>query len=40
MACRKTKNQVHEDITDSPIKEEIIDCMDEIQNTNKELAER
>lgn len=40
MNCRKARNQSAEEITESPIKKEIVECMEEIQNTNKELAER
>ena len=40
MDCRKTRNQSAEEIAESPIREEIIECMNEIQNTNKELTER
>lgn len=40
MACRKTRNQTTEDITESPIKPEVVECMQEIQDTNKELEER
>ena len=40
MDCRKARNQTEEEVTESPIKEEIVECMNEIQDTNKELAER
>jgi hypothetical protein len=40
MECRKAKNQASEDITDSPIKSEIEEVMNNIQNTNTDLTPR
>lgn len=40
LACRKTKNQDRDTITDSPIKDEVWQCIDEIQTANPELPNR
>lgn len=40
MGCRTIRNQTKEDITESPIKDEIRKCIDEIQRTNPELSAR
>ena len=37
MSCREAKNQTAEDITESPIKKEVVECMEEIQQTSPEL---
>lgn len=37
MECREAKNQTSEDITESPIKKELVECMEEIQKTSQEL---
>ena len=37
---RETGNQTEEDITESPIKKEIVECMNTIQNNHPELVER
>jgi hypothetical protein len=40
MACRKARNQSQEDITESPIKDKVRECIDEIQRENPELPAR
>jgi hypothetical protein len=37
MSCREARNQTAEDITESPIKKEVVECMEEIQQTSPEL---
>lgn len=37
MACWESRNQMEEDITESPIKKEVVECMEEIQQTSPEL---
>ena len=40
MKCWQAKNQIEDDITDSPIKKEIVEVMNNIQDTNQDLAPR
>lgn len=40
MACRKARNQGQEDIAESPIKDKVRECIDEIQRENPELPSR
>ena len=40
MACRKARHQSQEDITESPIKDKVRECIDEIQRENPELPAR
>ena len=40
MKCRQSKNQIESDIAESPIKEEVVKVMKNIQETHKELESR
>ena len=40
MNCWESKNQTADDIKESPIKQEVIDCMQSIQDTSPELESR
>ena len=40
MDCRKSRNQGKEDITESPIKDKVRECIDDIQRENPELPSR